>query len=236
MQPLIIARRFRGPTTSANGGYTCGRIAALAHDSVTVRLLAPPPLDTELLAETHDGRLEVRHGAERIAEARRGDVGALEAPPPPTYAEAVAAASRYTGFATHPAAECFVCGPRREPGDGLRIFCGPVETGEKLGVVAGPWVPDATLDGGDGCVAFEHVWAALDCPGFHAVAPDMRLMLLGELTARVERRVRIGERCTIVGWKIASSGRKHEAGTALYGADGDLCGIARAIWIEPRGG
>ena len=62
----------------------------------------------------------------------------------------------------------------------------------------------------------------------------MRAMLLGELTADVRRRAGIGEPCTVVGWQIASNGRKHEAGTALLGSDGELYATARAIWIEPR--
>lgn len=233
MRTLTIAHRFRGPTTSANGGYMCGRIAALLDAPVvTVRLLAPPPLDVELSAAMRHGRLEVRRDETPIAEARAGDLGDIEPPPPPTYSEAVAAAARYAGFTKHPARECFVCGPTRGAGDGLRIFCGPLEHAADL--AAGPWQPDDTLAAGDGRVAPEIVWAALDCPGFHAVAPDMRMMLLGELTARVDRRVEVGERCTVVGWKIGSSGRKHEAGTALYGAAGDVCGLGRAIWIEPR--
>ena len=35
---------------------------------------------------------------------------------------------------------------------------------------------------------------------------------------------------------FGSSGRKHEAGTALYDGEGELCGQARALWIEPRSG
>jgi len=83
-------------------------------------------------------------------------------------------------------------------------------------------------------VRSEYIWAALDCPGYAAVSAEMRFMLLGEFTARIDRRVDVGEPCIVVGWHIASSGRKHEAGTALYGADGVPTAVARAIWIEPR--
>lgn len=232
MTALIVPHRFRGPTESGNGGYVCGRIAALASRPVTVRLMSPPPLERELeVLESEDGTLSVMDGGNVVATARPGEVGALEPPPPPTPSETAAAASRYAGFARHPAPECFVCGPKRDPGDALRLFCGALDAAD---AVAGPWVPHASLDAGDGSVAVEFVWSALDCPGFLAAAPDMRWMLLGEMTASVERRVRVGEPCTVVGWLIASSGRKHETGTALYGAQGDLCGIARAIWIEPR--
>ncbi len=231
MRTLTVARRYRGPTDSANGGYICGVVAALAREAVIVRLLKPPPLDEALAVVERDGLLEVRHGDEAVAQARPGDVGDLSPPPGPAREKTLEAAARYAGFSAHPAPECFVCGPERAEGDGLRIFCGRIGPGD---VVAGPWTPDESLDGGDGAVGSELVWAALDCPGYAAAARDMRPMLLGELAARVDRRVAIGEPCTLVGWKLATSGRKHETGTALYGASGDLCGVGRAVWIEPR--
>lgn len=228
---IRIARRFCGPPGIANGGYTCGMIASFARTPVTVRLLKPIPLDTTLeVIERDDGLLDVRHGAESLAEARPGDVGSLSPPRPPAFDEAADASRRYAGFERHPAPDCFVCGPHRAAGDALRIFAGPLAPG----VSAAPWTPDASLDGGDARVAPEFVWAALDCPGFAAAAPDMRPMLLGELTARIDRRVRIGEPCIVVGWVIRASGRKHEAGTALYDSERTLCAVARAIWIEPR--
>jgi hypothetical protein len=61
------------------------------------------------------------------------------------------------------------------------------------------------------------------------------MMLLAEFTAHVDRLVHIGESCTLVGWQIGASGRKHEAGTAIFDGEGELCGRARALWIEPRG-
>jgi hypothetical protein len=75
--------------------------------------------------------------------------------------------------------------------------------------------------------------AALDCPGYYALANN-RTMLLAQFTAKLERAVRVNEPCAVVGWHIDSKGRKHEAGTALFGADGDLCGRAWAMWIELR--
>src|SRR5690606_25037370 len=177
-----------------------------------------------------DGIVVLLHGGETLAEARPGDVGALAPPAPPSPSEAAEASKRYGGFARHPAPECFVCGPTREPGDALRIFAGPVEPG----LAAAPWTPRASLGRGDGPLAGQCMWAALACPGFAAAAPDMRPMLLGELTARIDRRVAVGEPCVVVGWVIGASGRKHEVGTALYDAERRLCALARAIWIEPR--
>jgi hypothetical protein len=226
---LTIARRFCGPTGIANGGYLCGALAAFAPGPATVRLAKPVPLETALVIERTAGWPYARHGETVLAEARSGTLGDLEPPARPSHAAATAAAQSYPGFLRHPAPVCFVCGPRRKPGDGLCIYSGSIAAG----IVAAPWTPDSTLDSGDGCVRPEFMWAALDCPGFVAAAPDMRPMLLGELTAGIVRRARVGEPCVVVGWQIASSGRKHEAGTAVL-ADGHVLATARAIWIEPR--
>jgi hypothetical protein len=58
-------------------------------------------------------------------------------------------------------------------------------------------------------------------------------MLLGEMQAHVDRRVHVGESCTVIGWKIGAEGRKSLAGTAIFDEDGELCARARALWIEP---
>ncbi len=231
MQTLLIATRFRGPSESSNGGYFAGLVAMLAARTVTVRLLKPPPLEKELsVTPLEDGGLRVLHGAELIGEAHPV-VLALTAPPAPDYLEAVEASRHYAGFRHHRFPSCFVCGTQRARGDGLRVFAGPLA---ERGLVAAPWVPDASLDAGDGKVRAEFMSAALDCPGYYAVAPDDRMMLLAEFTAHVDRRVHIGESCTVVGWRLGGSGRKHEAGTALFDGKGELCGRARALWIEPR--
>jgi hypothetical protein len=231
MPTLTIARRFRGPADSSNGGYFAGLVAMLADRTVSVRLLKPPPLDTELIVSPlDDGGLRVLHGEEAIGEARPADL-TLASPAVPDYLEAVEASRHYAGFRHHRFPGCFVCGTQRVRGDGLRIFAGPLP---ERGVVAAPWVPDTSLDAGDGKVRGEFMSAALDCPGYYAVAPDDRMMLLAELTAHVDRRVHIGESCTLVGWRVGGSGRKLEAGTAIFDGKGELCGRARALWIEPR--
>jgi hypothetical protein len=100
------------------------------------------------------------------------------------------------------------------------------------GIVAAPWLPSDSLDAGDGKVAVEFHWAALDCPGYFAVSAGRRPMLLGEMQAHLDRRVHVGESCTVIGWKIAADGRKHHAGTAIFDEDGVLCARAQATWIE----
>jgi len=233
MQETIeIAGRFCGPPDSGNGGYVAGLLAARAdrRGPVRVRLCRPPPLDTALqVRRTTTGITELAWADETIATAAPAELPSVTSRW--TSFEVAQSLSRsYPGFRRHPFPGCFVCGPDRAPGDGLRIFPGPWHSGH----VVAAWIPDATLGSGDGTVLPEHVWAALDCPGYFAVAADGRPMLLGEITARLSRAVRIGESCVVVGWRIASAGRKHQVGTAIYGEDRRLCGTAVALWIEPR--
>jgi len=140
MKSLIVTSRFRGPASSSNGGYFAGLIATLASSTVNVRLLSPPPLNTEFtVRELADGALQVLRGEEPIGEARPAALW-LDPPPAPDYLEAVEASRRYAGFRHHRFPSCFVCGTQRARGDGLRIFAGPIP---ERGVVAAPWVPDA---------------------------------------------------------------------------------------------
>ncbi len=231
MKTLTISPRFCGPPASANGGYFAGMVALIASRTVTVRLLKPPPLDTEFtVKELPDGGLQVLNGEDLVGDARPA-ILQLDARPAPEYLQAVEASRHYAGFRSHRFPTCFVCGTQRPRGDGLRIFAGLLGA---RGVVASPWVPDASLDRGDGKVSPEFMSAALDCPGYYAVAPDDRMMLLAELTTHVDRLVHVGSSCTIVGWHVVSTGRKHEAGTAVFDGKGVLCAKARALWIEPR--
>jgi hypothetical protein len=124
-----------------------------------------------------------------------------------------------------------VCGPRREAGDGLTIFPGPVP-GRDL--AAAPWVPDASVCDGHGHVHPEVAWAALDCPswfGLATLAPGAPLAVLGRLAARIDQRPRQGERCVVHGWGIARDGRKLHSASALVSEERGLLAVARATWI-----
>ncbi|MBS0421825.1 MAG: hypothetical protein JSR66_29210 [Proteobacteria bacterium] len=242
MPSLVIAQRFCGPPQSANGGYFSGMVAAqvsrpafLAESPsmqpLSVRLEAPPPLDTDLVVvETPGGGVEIREGDRLVGGVAVGSLD-VSVPSPVAYGEAVDASRNYMGFTRHRFPTCFVCGTHRTLGDGLCIYAGPVSG---RNVVAAPWTADRTLDRGDGKVKPEFMWAALDCPGYYAVTPDDRMMLLAQFTAELVRPIEVGERCAVVGWRIQSNGPRHEAGTALYGGDGELRGRAWALWIEPR--
>ena len=222
MEELVIDPRFNGPAGSANGGYTCGLVAGLLGGVAEVTLRSPPPLGRQLQVEIGDGRVRVSDGDRLVAEAVPGEVE-LEIPEPPSFEQAEQASARYPGFDEHAFPTCFVCGPQREPGDGLRIFAGPLADGR----VASPWVVPAEVE-----PAF--VWAALDCPGAIAVGfPDRGETLLGRFAVHIHALPQAGERCVVVGWPLGEEGRKLYAGTALYGEDGRPLARARATWIEP---
>ena len=229
---LVINRRFRGPPTSGNGGYTCGMLAAAAAKPVEVRLVRPPPLDAPLSIEAEPATLGLvlKDGADVVATATP-KAFELEVPRPPTYEQALAAVSHYEGFQEHAYSDCFVCGPVRQRGDGMRIFASPIEG---MALVAAAWIPDRSLVGADGKVLPEFMWAALDCPGFFASGVAARGALLGTYAARIDRCVNLDAACVVIGWPIHHEGRKHVVGTAIFDNFGEICGRAIATWIEPR--
>jgi hypothetical protein len=128
MPSIAIDRRFRGPPTSANGGYACGLVANAIGGSGEVTLRAPPPLDQPLeIVQGADGSVELRNAQALLATGRPARVDVAEIPGA-SFLEAEAAASRslYSDERNHNLPGCFVCGPERAPEDGLRIFVGPL--------------------------------------------------------------------------------------------------------------
>jgi hypothetical protein len=233
LQSVSINQRFKGPPGSGNGGYSCAMIGRFIDGPAAVRLSVPPPLDTPMEVRENNGLVELYHGNILVASGRPAKVE-LDIPKPPGFTEAQAASDRYRGFVNHYYPGCFVCGPERGHGDGLRIFAGPVEqeTGPE-NMVAAAWIPDETLRDSSGFVAPEYVWAALDCPGAYAFPePVNGALLLGELAVSIVEPVSVGEKCVLIGWEISREGRKHYTGTALFGESGSCCAVAYATWFE----
>lgn len=231
IERFTIDERFCGPPRSGNGGYVCGRVARALGGSVSVRLKAPPPIGTELRIEVAGEGARLLDGETVIAEARRAEVE-LEVPPCPTFAEAERASQRYLGFAEHNFPTCFVCGPHRRAGDGLRIFPGVLERDPKI--LAAPWTPDASLADEAGRVRSEFLWAALDCPGAFTRYPLAAgvALVLGELGVSQREPLAPGAPCILIAWPLGDEGRRRHAGTALYRPDGRLVAFARAVWVE----
>ncbi len=222
---LTIARRYRGPMTSANGGYAAGLLAQeVGAPAVEVTLRLPPPLERPL-AVTEDGdRVLLLDGEALLAEARPGDPG-VTAPPSPTFEEARDASREVGGWGAPEFDQCFVCG-KREDDSGLGIHAGRVP-GRDDELVATTWVASE--------VRPEIVWAVIDCPGAYALRGEGRgEPLLARITARIDRLPHEGERCVVAGWPLDADGRMRHAATALYGADGAPIAVSRQLWIEPR--
>ena len=234
-EQVTIAPRFRGPPDSANGGYACGVLARFIDAAdAEVSLRAPPPLGRPLAVTRDGGRVEMHDGETLVAEGR--SLGELELEPPaPVDPEQADAASRGSSLHEHhPFPTCFVCGPEREPGDGLRLIPGRVQGRE---IVAGTWTPDPSLKVDGGRVPPEVEWATLDCPSGNAammLLPDLGVSVLARLATRIVARVEPGVRHVGVGWVLGRNGRKVHSGSALFTADGELVGIGRALWIELR--
>jgi acyl-coenzyme A thioesterase PaaI-like protein len=229
MATVRIERRFRGPPTTGNGGYVAGLVAAaLGGSNCTVTLKAPPPLDEDLTLTTENATATLSLNDALVVTATSEPVE-IEVPSPPSLADARDAEPRFTGHSHHIFPGCFVCGPERDDGDGMRIFPGQMH--DKARRVAATWTPDETVTDERGVVRPEFLWAALDCPGYFAAEKSAGLALLGRMSAVLHRPVRAGEPLIVTGWPIDSQGRKHHVGSALHDANGELVAAAKATWI-----
>jgi hypothetical protein len=220
---LTIARRFRGPIDSANGGYAAGLLAGVLGGAVEVTLRLPPPLERPLVVREEGEAVLLLDEDRTVAEARPADP-AVVPPAAPSWDEAAALAhGDPEGWGSPAFAECFVCGVRGD-GSGLDVHARRVPG---RGLVAAAWEARE--------VAPEIVWAAIDCPGAYAVGdPGRGEPLLARITARIDRLPTEGERCVVIGWALGVEGRKLHAATALVGEDGHALAVSRQLWIEPR--
>ena len=239
MTRIIIDQRYCGPPNSGNGGYVCGRLARHIPGAAEVTLRAPPPLDRPLDAvATDDGTWELRDGAKIVATGRAASVELARIETASFDEACVAELLTPVKPHEHPLPTCFVCGPARAKGDGLRIFAGPLGRHARNAVLAASWTPDPNLAAEDGLIASEFLWSALDCPTGYACnynqesdSFDQAPLLLGRMSARIEARPRPGDRCVITAWSTGRDGRKRTAEAAAHDEAGRLLAVARATWI-----
>ncbi|HYQ33099.1 MAG TPA: hypothetical protein VEQ83_07785 [Lapillicoccus sp.] len=245
---LLVPRRFCGPPSSGNGGWTAGALAAaIPHDcpdnrarswpTIRVALRQPPPLDTPMTVSEDDGSTVATVGGAVVARATvvEGRPVTVE---PVSAAEARAASASYPGLTSHPFPTCFACGTGRGEGDGLRIFPGQTGDGPDGALVAATWTPHPSLHE-DWHTYVDEVprasvattWAALDCIGGWAGDLTERLMVLGRMTARVDDLPVIGEPHVVVGEGRGQDGRKTFTASTLYDADGRVVATAEHTWI-----
>ena len=245
---LLVPRRFCGPPSSGNGGWTAGALAAaIPHDcpdnrarswpTIRVALRQPPPLDTPMTVSEDDGSTVATVGGAVVARATvvEGRPVTVE---PVSAAEARAASASYPGLTSHPFPTCFACGTGRGEGDGLRIFPGQVADQDGVTRVAATWSPHPSVGEDFHAYVDEHpraslavTWAALDCVGGWAGDLTERLMVLAGMTARVDALPVIGEQHVVVGLALGQEGRKTFTASTLYDADGRVVACAEHVWV-----
>ncbi len=240
-QTFRIASRFNGPHDSANGGYSAGVAGRLLHnaEAVEVTLRAAIPLEQTLRAHPTDTGLDIMtdDAATRIQIMSLRAVH-LEMPDTisPGLEAANVAAATFRTIDDHVLPHCFVCGPARAKGDGLRIFTdwlkdpAGIENPNPFPVVAAPWYPTPDLADASGLVAPEFLWAALDCPGAFAI--DVEPILLGRIATRILTRPSTDAPIVVVAWAKGRDRRKHFAGSALFNEAGDLLAFSEQTWIQ----
>jgi hypothetical protein len=227
---LVVPTRFNGPRLSGNGGWTAGTLAALldppAGACVTVRLRQPPPLEEEMDVVRDGGLVSAvrADGSGTVLEASVTDCDehpGLAVVPRVDDDTAVAVAAHYRGAENHPFPTCFTCGPDRPAGDGLHLTPGVLPG--RPNDTACAWTPAQDADP-------PTVWAALDCPGGWSVDMLGRPMVLGTITATVDRLPRSGETCVVMGRALDLQGRRAHTATTLWSGN-EVLGRATAVWI-----
>lgn len=227
---VMIDEHFSGPTGWGHGGVTAGRLAELVEpDGASVRFVAPIPLGQPLRAQWRTDRLEVLARGRPVAEVRDLE-RELSAPvfemPSARAIDDAERAYLEPRAGVHPAPTCFACGSDRSHG-GLQLRPGPVGSS---GDFATRWTP-----GGSGLVPSWLVWAAIDCPtGFPALpsTPQDHIVVTGELTAQIRRRLRSDETYVILSRRTGGSGPRHVTEAAITTSAGEVVAIANAIWFS----
>jgi hypothetical protein len=236
---VVVEHRFRGPPALGQGGYACGLVAEHIDAPVAaVSLRRPVPLETPLKVRSIDHTVELRDpDGELVAEGGPAVLD-LDPPTPPTVEAAEAASARSPMRRQpelHPFPTCFGCGLDRDPSDAMRIIPGPLTEGDftKLATV---WTPLDDFVGSNQAVSALFMWAALDCPTGWAAAPlGEEPHVLARLTAKPLANPTVpGKPHVVVAWLIGREGRKSRGGAAIYGPNGELCGLSEGLWIRLR--
>jgi hypothetical protein len=232
--PVIIPTRFCGPPDTGNGGITAGLLAAHIDGAAEITLRRPSPLATPMQVRSSGGGVVLRDGDDVVAEgtATTLDVDAPAAVSVAAATDAAAASPVIVHPDWHPFPTCFVCGPDRAVGDGLRVLPGRVGS-RPLFAAPVRFPPDLAAGAGD--VPAELLWAALDCPSSFVMYMDgtrpTTTYVLGRIAARIDRQPAIDATLVALSWPLGFEGRKLFAASALYQGD-ELVAVARATWIS----
>jgi hypothetical protein len=230
---IVLERSLNGPRRSANGGFAAGYIATqVPSETVTVVLRRPIRLGVELVVEPDTGNgVLILDRRTVVAQARPGKLTDGTAPRPPSEEDALRArAAHPLRGVRHLLADCVVC--RTERRGGMHVTPGPVPG--RTGILAAPWVVTARFSHA-GAAEYAAVWAALDCTSYPAQAlAEAELCLLGTMTARVDRRPRVGEHLVVYSWTREHRGRRYETSVVMVDEDGVAVAVADSTWIAVR--
>ncbi|MFI2283198.1 PaaI family thioesterase [Nocardia beijingensis] len=231
---FTVPPHVRGYPGVAFGGYVAGVLAAASGATqVRVDFRRGVLVDTPvvLAADGSGGASLTDLDGAILAEASPSAV-TVTPRPAPTWEQARTASA--TAGALRKMSHCYGCGAACAPGRGLRLSPWAMPAHD---MVIAAWTPDPLLAAPNGYLPTENVWAALDCPGGWAAMAlrDLRPgAVTAALTATQFEPVRPGDPYISYGWPVSADGRKHTVGVALARADGTLCALAEALWIEPR--
>ena len=231
---IVVPELYVGYPGVAFGGYVAGVLAErLGTRTAQVDFRGPVPVGVALpIAQAAEGAVRLGEAERPLAAARPAELS-LDVPAAPSWEDAAAASERYRTEPPSGVVDCFGCG-LRAPDRGLRVHCAPVP---ELGLVASAWTPSHTFADPDGLLPARLVWGVLDCPGNWAgrfLGTQRPGAVTAALTGSILRPVAVGERHTVYAWLVSESGRKHTMGVALATADGELCAVSEALWIDPR--
>ncbi len=234
LEDVVFDSFFRGPPTSANGGYAAGVTARLLGEPARVRLPKPPPVGRPLTARRVESSVKIFDGDDVVLVAKpRGQLDVRV--PHIDVAAARAAVAIPEIVAKHAAPTCVVCGPGRA--DGLRIFPGSIGPG----LVATSWrVPSIECQEG-GEVSSPILWAVLDCPGgwcFEGAHVEFVPVLVSQ-SVDILKPIHAGDEVIIVAWETGRAERTLRACTAALDFEGrplavseQTCVGVPATWVK----
>ena len=239
MDTFTIPKQFCGPPSSSNGGYFCGVVASFFDYAVEVRLKSPPPLDTPMQIRRDESLSQVFADDTLVAQVRRLEEPLEPAPFLPVESAKLCSEIGLEGsLINHPFPTCFVCGPQRDDGEGMRIFTGP---GQDTKLYAARWHTHRAWSSNGVDIDPKYIWSALDCPSSGpAFATSVQAesdiaYVLGTLSLKVSEKPKVNENYSIVCATDEKHERLYRTRVSLYADDATLLATGAAVWIQvPR--
>ena len=233
-----LATQFCGPPHSGNGGYFCGLIAEHFTQPLSIRLKAPPPLNTRLTIEGDDHNAEVMAGPQTIASLKFVHAPP-EASPPIALEDArnISDEGLQNSRVNHPFPNCFVCGPKRQTQDGMRIFTGP---SQNKTLYAAHWYAEPCWSSDGTYIDTRFIWAAMDCPSSGpafatTLDPHSQIAyVLGTLELHIEHKPKIRNHYIITCTLDEDNGKVYKTRVSLYDEEHKLHARGAAVWVQVK--